>query len=158
MAKTNCEIEKSHSDIVSEVNRYCVLTRTRRISRIITSIYDEQLRPYGVNAPQFSLLVLIARLGGASRAEIGRANHQDRSTLSRNLGLLLSEGWVEEVTSTEGGRSRPIIIAKSGKELLVSAASGWRSAQLKAEELLGKNGVSAIVHLADGIATDATSE
>ncbi|NLS07703.1 MarR family transcriptional regulator [Rhizobium sp. P32RR-XVIII] len=158
MTKINRSLKKSHSDVAREVNRYCVLTRTRRISRIITSIYDEQLRPYGVNAPQFSLLVLVARLGGATRAEIGRANYQDRSTLSRNLGLLLSEGWIEEIPSAEGGRSRPIVISRSGSELLVSAASGWRSAQLKAEELLGKNGVSAIVHLADGIAADTKTE
>jgi hypothetical protein len=56
--------------------------RTRRISRVVTNIYDQALRSHGVNASQFSLLVLIAKLGGASRAEIGRANYQDRSTLT----------------------------------------------------------------------------
>jgi pimeloyl-ACP methyl ester carboxylesterase len=68
-----------------------------------------QTRPYFVRIilkGQFSLLVLIARLGGASRAEIGRASYQERSTLTRNLALLLTEGWVEEMVSDQGGRSR----------------------------------------------------
>ncbi|WP_201377411.1 hypothetical protein [Ktedonobacter sp. SOSP1-85] len=70
------ETETADTGVVGGITRHCLLTRTRRISRIITNMYDQALRSHGVNAPQFSLLVLIARLGGASRAEIGRANYQ----------------------------------------------------------------------------------
>src|SRR5262245_2708440 len=85
--------DASIAALVGEVTQGCLLTRARRISRVITGIYDEALRPYGVNSPRFSLLVLIAKLNGASRAEIGRSNHQERSTLTRNLALLIDEGW-----------------------------------------------------------------
>ena len=61
-------------DLTNEITRNCLLTRTRRISRVITGIYDEEYRPFGINAPQCSLLVMISRLGSASRAEIGRQN------------------------------------------------------------------------------------
>ncbi len=140
--------------VVGEVTRNCVMTRTRRISRVITNIYDQALRPHGVNASQFSLLVLIAKLGGASRAEIGRANYQDRSTLTRNLAPLLTEGWVEEMVSERGGRSRPVVISEAGRSLLVLAVPAWRSAQVKAQELLGEEGVAAIVGVADSIPPD----
>ncbi|WP_331375781.1 MarR family winged helix-turn-helix transcriptional regulator [Sinorhizobium chiapasense] len=145
------EIKTADASVVGEVTSNCVMTRTRRMSRVITGIYDQALRPHGVNASQFSLLVLIAKLGGASRAEIGRANYQDRSTLTRNLAPLLSEGWVEEMASEAGGRSRPVFISETGKELLVSAAPAWRSAQAKARDLLGEEGVSAIVGVADSL-------
>lgn len=145
------ETETADAGVVGEITRNCLLTRTRRISRIITNMYDQALRPYGVNAPQFSLLVLIARLGEASRAEIGRANYQERSTLTRNLALLLTEGWVEEMVSEGGGRSRPLVISQTGRELLVSAAPAWRAAQVKAKQLLGEEGVAAIVGVADSI-------
>ncbi|MDK1373782.1 MULTISPECIES: MarR family winged helix-turn-helix transcriptional regulator [unclassified Sinorhizobium] len=151
---TSTEIETADAGVVGEVTRNCVMTRARRISRVITGIYDQVLRPHGVNASQFSLLVLIAKLGGASRAEIGRANYQDRSTLTRNLAPLLSEGWVEEMASEAGGRSRPVFISETGKELLVSATPAWRSAQAKAKELLGEEGVTAIVGVADGLPPD----
>jgi DNA-binding MarR family transcriptional regulator len=144
--------------LVGEITRECLLTRTRRISRVITNIYDQALRPYGLNAPQFSLLVLIAKLGGASRAEIGRANHQERSTLTRNLALLLAEGWVEETMSEAGGRSRPIVISKAGREVLASAGPAWRSAQGKAKRLLGGEGVAAIVGIADGLSPGELAE
>jgi DNA-binding MarR family transcriptional regulator len=154
----NTEKATAEAIIVGEITRSCLMTRTRRISRIITSIYDQALRPHGVNAPQFSLLVLIARLGGASRAEIGRANYQERSTLTRNLALLLAAGWIEETVSEKGGRSRPIVVSQAGRDLLVSAAPAWRSAQVKAKKLLGNEGVAAIVGVADAISLDVLAE
>jgi len=135
----------SVSALTDEINRHCLLTRARRISRVITGIYDQELRPYGISSPQFSLLVLIARLDGASRAEIGRANSQERSTLSRNLALLLEEGWVEEVAGS--GRARPIVISQTGRAQLERAAPAWRIAQGKVADMLGVAGQAAILDM-----------
>jgi DNA-binding MarR family transcriptional regulator len=137
---------ESVTSMVNEVIRDCLMTRSRRISRVVTSIFDQELRPFGVSSSQFSLLVLIAAMDGASRAEIGRANHQERSTSTRNLQLVLDQGWAEELVP-EKGRSRPIMISKAGQELLAEAMPAWRNAQVKAQQLLGDNGATAIVQL-----------
>ena len=137
-------------NLVTEVAEHCLMTRTRRISRVITSLFDQELRPHGLSSSQFSLLVLIARMNGASRAEIGRANHQERSTSTRNLQLVLDRGWAEEIMP-EKGRSRPIMISKAGRELLAQAMPAWRAAQVKAKQLLGVDGISAIVQLSAGL-------
>src|SRR5262249_23619998 len=137
--------------VIKEITRNCLLTRTRRISRILTGIYDHELRPFGINSPQFTLLVIIFRLGPVSRAEIGRHNHQDRSTLTRNLQLMLTEGWVEEVQHAAGGRSRPIALTTTGKDLLYRAAPAWRAAQARAKVVLGEAGVSAIMDIANDL-------
>ena len=134
-------------DLTDEISRDCLLTRTRRISRVLTGIYDEKLRPFGINSPQFSLLAVISRLGAASRADIGRANHQDRSTLTRNLQLLLSEGWIKEV-STADGPSRQIAITATGRNLVSRAAPAWRAAQGQAKTILGEAGVVAVIDIA----------
>ncbi|TDQ33961.1 DNA-binding MarR family transcriptional regulator [Phyllobacterium brassicacearum] len=147
-----------NADVVREITRDCMLTRTRRISRLVTNIYDQALRRHGINAPQFSLLVLIAKLGAASRAEIGRANYQERSTLTRNLALFLVEGWIEEQVTEGGGRRRPIVISQTGRELLGTAAPTWSEAQVKAKQLLGKENFDAIVGIADSIAHVEFSE
>jgi DNA-binding MarR family transcriptional regulator len=139
------------ADVINEVTRNCLLTRTRRISRVLTGIYDQELRPFGINSPQFTLLVLICRLGPVSRAEIGRHNHQDRSTLTRNLQLMLAEGWVEEVQHAAGGRSRPIVLTVAGKDLLYRAAPAWRIAQAQAKHILGKTGVTAVMDIANDL-------
>ncbi|WP_460710551.1 MarR family winged helix-turn-helix transcriptional regulator [Lysobacter terrae] len=142
---------KSETDsLVAEVTKHCLMTRTRRISRVITNLFDQELRPHGLSSSQFSLLVLIARMDGASRAEIGRANHQERSTSTRNLQLVLDQGWAEEIIP-EKGRSRPILISKAGRDLLAQAMPAWRAAQVKAKQLLGVDGASAIVQLSAGL-------
>jgi DNA-binding MarR family transcriptional regulator len=147
----NTETSAEVQGVISEITHDCLLTRTRRVSRVVTSIYDAQLRPFGLKSPQFSLLVVMARLGTASRAEIGRVNHQDRSTLTRNLQLILSAGWAEEIPHTAGGRSRPIALTTAGKELLRNAATAWRAAQVEAKALLGEAGVIAVTDIADGL-------
>ncbi len=136
--------------VVNEVTEHCLMTRTRRISRVITNLYDQELRPFGLSSSQFSLLVLIARMDGASRAEIGRANHQERSTSTRNLQLVIDQGWAEELVP-EKGRSRPIMISKAGRALLTEAMPAWRAAQVKAKQLLGVDGASDIVRLSAGL-------
>jgi DNA-binding MarR family transcriptional regulator len=147
----NTEHSTEVEEVIDEITRDCLLTRTRRISRVVTNIYDQQLRPFGLNSPQFSLLVVIFRLGSASRAEIGRVNHQDRSTLTRNLQLMLSEGWVEEIEHTAGGRSRPIALTAIGKELLRNAAPAWRAAQAQAKTILGGDNAIAVMSIADDL-------
>ncbi len=143
------DIQTAQGTVVTEVIHECLLTRTRRISRVITNMYDHVMRPHGINSPQFSLLVTIAKLDGASRAEIGRANYQERSTLTRNLALMLEEGWVQELPPQ--GRSRPIVLSEAGRKLLVTAAPSWRAAQKEARALLGEEGVEALVQVADSL-------
>jgi len=139
--------------LIEEVTPHCLLTRTRSISRVVTNIYDQALRPYEVNSSQFSMLVLIARMNGGSRAELGRANHLERSTSIRNLQLLLDQGWVEELSATHG-RSRPIVLSDAGRELLVTAMPAWRAAQQTAERMLGKEGASALLSIGKGLPVD----
>lgn len=135
--------------ITAEINAHCLLTRTRQIARVVTSIYDQELRPFGINSPQFSLLVMISRLKSATRAEMGRANHQDRSTLTRNLQLIISQGWAEEIPEGAAGRSRPIRLTAAGMDLLYRAATSWRVAQQKCAGVLGTFGVRAVTDVAD---------
>ena len=49
-----------------------IFTRTRRLSRKVTEIYDDKLRPFGVSAVQISLLEVIGRMQPATRADIAR--------------------------------------------------------------------------------------
>src|SRR6266536_3094500 len=91
----------------------CVLMRARLISKVTTAIYDEELRPFGIVSPQFALLVNIFEIEPATRADIGRYHHQARSTLTRNLKIILSDGWAEEVQDEGGGRARPIVLTKA---------------------------------------------
>jgi DNA-binding MarR family transcriptional regulator len=110
------------------------------LSKVITAIHDNRLRPFGVSSAQFILLAAIRRTEPATRAEIARHQHLDKSTLTRNLRTILSEGWVEEVREDADGRSRPIALTAAGKELLIKAQPAWLAAQAEAKALGGKDG------------------
>ena len=137
--------------MIADIASTCVLLRTRLISRVITSIYDEKLRPFGIGSVQFVLLVVICQIEPATRAEISRLQHQDRSTLTRNLKVILSEGWAEEIRDGTDGRSRPIVLTTAGRDLLRKAAPAWQAAQAQAEALLGKDGVIVVMNTANHI-------
>lgn len=138
-------------DVIADISGACLLMRSRLIARIITSIYDEKLRALGITAAQFALLVAIHQIEPATRADIGRFQHQDRSTLTRNLRVVLSQGWVEERRYGADGRSRPIGLTRAGKDLLRKAEQAWSAAQLLATDLLGKDGVIAVMDIAKRI-------
>jgi DNA-binding MarR family transcriptional regulator len=112
-----------------------VLVRARLLSKAITAIHDDRLRPFGVSSAQF-----ILQTEPATRAEIARHQHLDKSTLTRNLRNILSEGWVEEVRDNADGRSRPIALTAAGKELLIKAQPAWLAAQAEAKTLVEKDG------------------
>src|ERR1035438_1667593 len=143
-------------DVIADMGSTCVLMRTRLISRVITGIYDEKLRPFGISSAQFALLVVIYQVEPATRAEIGRLQHQDRSTLTRNLKVILSEGWVEETRYGADGRSRPIVLTRVGKDLLCKAEPAWQAAQVQAKALLGEDGVTAVMDIASRIVDPET--
>jgi DNA-binding MarR family transcriptional regulator len=125
--------------------------RARLLSRAITGIYDDKLRSFGISSAQFALLAVIGQTEPATRAEIARHQHLDKSTLTRNLRTALSEGWVEEVRDNANGRSRPIALTTAGKELLIKAQPAWLAAQAEAQALLGKDGMTAVINTADRI-------
>jgi DNA-binding MarR family transcriptional regulator len=146
----------AHKDVIAEMASTCVLMRMRLISRVLTGFYDEELRPFGIGSPQFALLGAISMIEPATRAEIGRFHRQDRSTLTRNLKIILSEGWMEEIQGEASGRGRPIVLTKKGRDLLRSAEPVWRLAQARAKALLGKDGMSVITKIGSRIMESET--
>jgi DNA-binding MarR family transcriptional regulator len=143
------EASNAAGDVIAEMACDCVLMRSRLISRVITGIYDQELRPFGLNSPQFALLVVMSAMGPASRAEIGRYHRQDRSTLTRNLKIMLAEGWIEEVEGAASGRARPMTLTAAGSDLLRDVGPVWRAAQEQAKTLLGGKGVAVVMEIAN---------
>jgi len=128
-----------------------VFVMARFLSRSVTEIFDEALRPFGISAAQFVLLSMIGETGSITRAEMARLRHLERSTLTRNLRLILSDGLVEEVSDNADGRSRPIALTAAGKELLLNAQPAWLRATAQAKARLGREGTMALISIADRI-------
>src|SRR5262249_56731323 len=74
--------------------RSCACHKVRMAARAVTRSYDEILRPTGLRATQVALLVAVATGEASSIAALAQVLGMDRSTLTRNLGPLESEGLV----------------------------------------------------------------
>jgi DNA-binding MarR family transcriptional regulator len=104
------------------------------------------------------LLITICQREPITRAEIARLQHLNKSTLTRDLKAILSEGWIEEVRFGANGRSRPVALTKAGKELMLDAQPAWLTAQAEAQALLGKDGTIAVIGITDDILDHPTSK
>ena len=127
----------------AEVIRDCIATRLRMANRVITKVYDDALRPFGLKVTQMSMLVVAEDRGLIRQTEVGAELRLDDSTLSRNLERMRANGWLEEV-SGDDARVHSYRLTEAGRALLDKAIPAWRSAQEKAQRLLGDAGVQAL--------------
>ena len=82
------------SDIAEATSDSCLATRVRQLSRIVTRVYDDALRPLGITASQYTLLAQLAARDAITAVEIGHDLDIEKSTLSRNLKRLLALGHI----------------------------------------------------------------
>jgi DNA-binding MarR family transcriptional regulator len=128
-----------------------IFKRARLLSKEVTAICDDKLRPFGISSPQFALLIAICEREPITRSEIARLEHLNKSTLTRDLKTALSDGWIEEVPDGADGRSRPVALTRAGNKLMLNAKPAWLAAQVQAEALLGKDGMIALIGITDRI-------
>lgn len=126
----------------------CIAVRVRLLSRVITKMYNDSLRPLGIKASQVNILVVIGKLGLTRPAEICRRLMLDLSTVSRNVDRMVARGWIEVVNDEKDGRAHSFQLSQEGERLLEQVKPLWETAQAKAEALLG-DGVVAIAEAAE---------
>ena len=137
-------MSKSAQAVADEIARECVMTRWRMTNRILSAIYDEELRSFGLKSSQLSLLVAVTKAGPVRRIELGRLLSLDPSTLTRNLAVMLKHSWIEEVLDDGDQRGAPLQTTAQGRRLLERLAPAWHRAQARAKKMLGSSGVDLI--------------
>ena len=145
--ETNKRMNRGNG-LIDQIASECLLMRVRKLDRVLTGIYDAELRPFGLKASQTNLLVLVAKAGPIRRIEIGKRLHLDPSTLTRNLKIMLTNGWIQEVADGEDGRGLPVQITGQGRDLLNRIGPSWRKAQTRTEKFLGDAGATLMRKLA----------
>lgn len=128
----------------------CACFNVRRMSRAITQIYDDALRPTGLRSTQFSLLIGIGIAGSDGIGAIAEGLDTDRTTLSRNLKPLIAQGLVKEFP-TEDGRVRALALTELGGTTLESALPLWETAQERIQKGLSRVHYEALPAIADEI-------
>ncbi len=128
----------------------CLARRARIISRAVSGLYEDALRPHGITTAQMSILVAVTARGETGPGDVAAALCLEKSSLSRNLDRMIAHGWVE-VVSGDDARSQRLQVTPGGAKLLQRAAPAWRSAQKKTRALLGDPGAAALHRLGDRV-------
>lgn len=128
--------EMSPAEIAETSSSCCVALRARRMSRIITRIYDDAMRPLGLTASQFTLLTCVAQQDGVTAAEIGFDLDIEKSTLSRNLKRLVALRLID-MDPPAGRRGRGLHLSVKGADALRMAFPVWRTTQSRVIDVMG---------------------
>lgn len=115
----------------------CLGYRTRRLARTVTRLYNDRLRPVGLNLTEMNLLAAIAAQGAVQPAKLGRAMALEKSTLSRNSNRLVNRGWVE-LRDHPDGRGVLLALTARGNQVLFQALPAWKQAQQRAQSLVAE--------------------
>ncbi len=106
----------------------CVCNTLRMVTRAVTQLYDDRLRPSGLRVTQFSILAALARRGEANVTELTAALAIDQTTLTRSLTLLERDGVIVRAPHPDG-RIKALRLTARGRRALGVARPLWARAQ-----------------------------
>jgi DNA-binding MarR family transcriptional regulator len=132
----------------------CACANLRSAARAVTRLYDDILRPSGLQVTQFTLLVRIALAGPAPITQLAEGLVMDRTTLTRNLKPLEKQGLVQVATG-EDHRIRWVSLTELGHQALAKALPLWEQAQAQAVNALGAERFEALLGDLSAIASPA---
>ena len=144
----------SIADIAEMTAGSCVATRVRQLSRIVTRVYDDAMRPLGITASQYTLLAQLAARDAITAVEIGHELDIEKSTLSRNLKRLLALGHIN-MDPPAGRRGRGLHLTVKGQAVLKDAFPVWQDAQKRTVSAMGaesRNMLDSLLHEAEKLA------
>lgn len=125
----------------------CIAVRVRLINRVISALYDEALRPFGLRISQANILSAVAHMGAARPADVSRILRIEKSTLSRDVELMRRNGWLES-DPPAGGRNQTVRLTADGTKLLDTIGPSWEKAQVEAKLLIGQDNEAALRQIA----------
>lgn len=136
----------------------CTNFKLRALLRRVARHYDLEMAKVGMKTTQFSMLSHLVNLGPVAPSELARQMGIEASTLTRNLRLLIAQGWAVQGRGTDA-RSRCIEVTASGRAQQIEGKRHWHRAQLELNRRLGDQQVAELhVLLEHGLAclTDTT--
>jgi DNA-binding MarR family transcriptional regulator len=133
----------------------CACANLRRLARLATRIYDDELRPAGMEVAQFGLTATISRIGPVTQAQLARGLAMDQTSLTRTLAGLERRGWIAKQRGADR-RTRLFAATPAGIAQVDRARPFWRRAQQRMLDTLGDDHAdrltSSVEHAATALA------
>ena len=113
----------------------------------MTAIYDAELDACGINIAQYSLMRLVINNNPISLTRLGDIAGLDRSTVGRNVAVLVRQGWLQVDRDDIDKRQQQVSITPDGETLIRKAFPAWQRCQHIIEERLGVDNVRTLRHI-----------
>src|SRR5258707_2646899 len=117
----------------------CACQNLRRVTRVVTRIYDQELSKAGLEITQFGLLTALSATEEANQKRLSAGFAMDSTTLTRTLGLLRRHGWVR-VRPGKDRRERLFRLTQAGRRQMAEAQPYWERAEQRLRRELGDAG------------------
>jgi len=108
----------------------------RRASRVLTQLYEDALRPFGLRATQFTILQALSLAGEVTQGLLGQILAMDSTSLTRTLNVMKRRGWISQRRGQDR-REWLISLSPAGQDQLKRALPKWRSVQQRLHSRLG---------------------
>ena len=135
-------------DPVSLLN--CLNANLRKASRVLLSLYMDEMRTSGLSGTQFTLLSTIAGFSEATINDLARNLAMDQTTVTRNVNLLKRKSYVVVVPG-EDRRTRIVSLTAQGLEAIQKAKPMWLAAQTKIWDQLGPEKAKQLLEITKAI-------
>jgi len=116
----------------------CACQNLRRVTRVVTRIYDQELAKAGIEITPFGLLTALNLMGEANQKSLSAGFAMDSTTLTRTLGLMRKQGWVG-VRRGKDRRARLFSLSRKGRRQLALAQPYWEAAERRLRKALGQS-------------------
>ncbi len=124
------------NDRFPNLGKICVNYNLRKASRAVNQVFDAALRPAGLRASQFAVLVALMQIDAATISSLARWLVMDRTTLSRNLRPMAARGYLSIAPGADR-REQVVWVTPQGKRALWNAYPLWEKAQAGIHDGLG---------------------
>jgi len=125
-------------------NNPCLCYNFRKVSRALSQVYDEALKPTGIRGTQYALLYFTASRQPINFNDLAKVTSSDKTTIARNLKVLEGKGLVY-FEAGEDRREREVSLTKKGQEILIEAFPLWKKIQGRVKDVMGKNRVDQLL-------------
>ncbi|MGA9060821.1 MAG: MarR family winged helix-turn-helix transcriptional regulator [Terracidiphilus sp.] len=119
----------------------CTCANLRRAARAVTRLYNQELRPTGLELTQFTLLMALKQTGETTQGKLGKLLALDSTSLTRMLRPITVRRWIGEKKGDDR-RQKLLRLTASGERKLEQSWPYWERAQARLRHRLGEPGWS----------------
>ncbi|MEM9775817.1 MAG: MarR family winged helix-turn-helix transcriptional regulator [Chloroflexota bacterium] len=137
-----------HIDPTSQL--YCLNANLRKASRMILSLYMDEMHDSGLKGTQFTLLSTVSGFGAVKVGDLAQFMGMDQTTVTRNVNVLKKDGYLQVVPGDDK-RTRFIQLTEKGMTAVRETHPKWLEAQTKLWKELGDEKATQLLKLSQQI-------